>query len=430
MSAVPSMSGSSERPWVGWSTEAPNRAVMVAWRSTEVVSASTSRGGCAGPADQQRDAPHLGVDGRVRLAEEVVLAQVVAVVGADDHAGGAGQPGVVEGREQLAEPAVDHGQLGSVVAADVPGGALVEPAAGHRVDQVRRPDVQGTVPVGVVHAGVGLGGVEGLVGIELVDHQEEAVVGAGLLADPAGRLRHGPGPGEVVLGPEPGPRGVVGPAEAGALGGQGRRTHPGGVVDGAPRVALVAALVGPGAEVRVVVLAARLEQVGVVGDQHGGHALLAQGPGDGVLPDLDRAPGPPGEVERPHQDVVASGHARQRTDVVVGEAQRLAGEGGELRRGELVAAVGLEQVPVEAVEQHHHQVVGTGAARLGVGGGHGGVSVHQVSMWGRVVAAAGVAPAGPAGAVSRVVIQRRESAGSITSSISNSVAVFRALPCS
>ena len=41
----------------------------------------------AGPADQQRDVAQVAVDGRRRLAEQVVLAEIVAVVGAQDHHG-------------------------------------------------------------------------------------------------------------------------------------------------------------------------------------------------------------------------------------------------------------------------------------------------------------------------------------------------------
>ena len=106
------------------------------------------------------------------------------------------------------------------------------------------------------------------------------------------------------------------------------RADPGRVRAGPPRVALVAALVVPRVEIGVVVLAAHLEQVRVVGHQHRGDAGAAEVVGERVLPHLDRAPRPPEEVERAAQDVVAGGDARQRTGVVTREAARARARSG------------------------------------------------------------------------------------------------------
>ena len=228
---------------------------MVACRSTEVVSASMSRRGLARPADQQRDPPELAVDRSVRLPEEIVLPEVVAMVGAEDDAGGLGQPGLVDGVEQATEPVVDHGQLGPVVGPDVARPVRDRdgrwPMASTRYG---RPDGQAPLPVVVVHLGVGQRSVERLVGVELVDHQEEAVMGWGRRPDPVGGGGHGPGPGEVLLGPEVGAGVVVGVVVRRPLDRQGRGADPGRVGGGPPRVALVASLVGPCGEVGVVVL--------------------------------------------------------------------------------------------------------------------------------------------------------------------------------
>ena len=67
----------------------------------------------------------------------------------------------------------------------------------------------------------------------------------------------------------------------------------------------------PGVEVGVVVLAAHLEQVRVVGEQHRRHPRPAELVDDRVLPHLDRPPRPPEEVERTAQQVVAGRDARQ-----------------------------------------------------------------------------------------------------------------------
>jgi hypothetical protein len=80
--------------------------------------------------------------------------------------------------------------------------------------------------------------------------------------------------------------------------------------------------------------------------------------GDRVLPDLDRAPGPPREVERADEQVVAGGHARKRARVVVPEPHRPCRQPVEVRGGELRAAVAAEEVPVEAVEEDDDDVPG------------------------------------------------------------------------
>ena len=74
----------------------------------------------AGAADHQRDVADRLVDRAARLAPDVLLAEVVAVVGADHHHGVVRQALGVDRVQQLAEPVVDHRQLGAVLAADLP----------------------------------------------------------------------------------------------------------------------------------------------------------------------------------------------------------------------------------------------------------------------------------------------------------------------
>ena len=138
--------------------------------------------------------------------------------------------------------------------------------------------------------------------------------------------------------------------------GDRRRAERRRVGAGPPRVALVAAQVVPRREVGVVVLAAGLEQVRVVGDEHRRHVRAPQRRGDRLLPQLDRPPRLPEEVERADEDVVAGRHARQRPGDVVRELRRTSGEPVEVRRGELGAAVRPEHVPVERVEQDDDDV--------------------------------------------------------------------------
>jgi hypothetical protein len=145
----------------------------------------------------------------------------------------------------------------------------------------------------VVHRRPRLGRVERLVRVELVDEQHPPVVRLRRVAQPGRGGRHRAGAGEVLLGTEPRPAVVVvavaeravgdphlvaqEPAAVGRVGDQrppvglDRRGAVGARVGvGLPRVALVAADVVPAGEVDVVVLAAGLEQVRVVGHEHRG----------------------------------------------------------------------------------------------------------------------------------------------------------------
>ena len=215
------------------------------------------------------------------------------------------------------------------------------------------------LPALVVHGRVRLGGVERLVGVELVDQQEEPVVVADRLVQPAGGRGHGAGTGEVGLVPEPTSRPLVGEVDLV----ERRRADPAGIRSGLPRVGLVAPLVVPSQEVGVVVLPARLEQVGVVGDQHGRHAGGPQLGGDRLLPQLDRPPRLPEEVERAAQQVVASRDARQRARVVAVEADGPCREAVQVGRVELGAAVGADEVAVQAVEEDDDDVARCGRRR-------------------------------------------------------------------
>ncbi len=128
----------------------------------------------------------------------------------------------------------------------------------------------------------------------------------------------------------------------------------------APRIALVAAHEVPRAEVGVEVLSARFEEVRVIGGEHRVHTRASQRGGDRLLPQFDRPPRLPQEVERAAQDVVPRRHARQRAGHVAIEPRGSRSESIEVRGVELVAAVRAEHVPVERVEQHDDDVLRTG----------------------------------------------------------------------
>ncbi len=248
----------------------------------------------ARPRDHQRDVAQRLVRGHAGLAPDVLLAQVVTVVRADDDGRVLPEAVALDRVHHLAEPGVDHRQLAAVGGPDLVRLALVEHALLQRAANVGRPDQVRPLPRVVVHRRVRLRRVERLVRVELVDEEEEAVVVAGVVVQPRGRRCHRLRAGEVLLLAEVPARVVVGhecPSEH-------RRAYPAIVRTGLPGIALVAALVVPGVEVGVVVLAARLEEVRVVGHKLRRDALPAQQRRQRLLPQLDRAPGLPKEVQR------------------------------------------------------------------------------------------------------------------------------------
>ena len=120
------------------------------------------------------------------------------------------------------------------------------------------------LPLGVVQRRVRLGRVERLVRIELVDEEQEALVRRRLVVEPARRGRH------RARARESRPRRGTSRASRRTACARGRSVgapDPARIGPRLPRVALVAALVVPGGEVDVIVLAADLEEVRMVGDQ-------------------------------------------------------------------------------------------------------------------------------------------------------------------
>ena len=118
----------------------------------------------------------------------------------------------------------------------------------------------------------------------------------------------------------------------------------------------------------MVVLAAGLKEVRVIGGQHGHNSRLPHVVGDRLLPDLDGPPWAPEEVEGATQDVVPRRHARKRARIVAVETQGTRREAVDVGRIELAAPVGTEQVAVQAVEEDDDRVL---RASVGFGLGHG-----------------------------------------------------------
>ena len=229
-----------------------------------------------------------------------------------------------------------------------------EDALLQRASDVRRPDQVRPLPGVVVHGGVRLRRIEWLMRVEFVYEQEEAVVVARVLVQPGSRRRHRLGPGEVLLLAEVAARVVVGhelPAEH-------RRPDPAIVGPRLPGVALVAAFVLPAVEIRVVVLASRLEQMRVIGDELRRDAGATEVSCERLFPEFDRPPGLPEEVQRSAEQVVASRNARQGAGVVLFEHQRAFRERVEVGSVELGPTVAAQHVAVERIQQDDDCVLG------------------------------------------------------------------------
>src|SRR5690606_6839315 len=176
---------------------------------------------------------------------------------------------------------------------------------------------------------------------------------ARILRQPARCRTHGAGAGEIFLAPEIAARVIIGHVLAHEV----RRACPARIGPRLPRIALMAALVIPGSEINVIILAARLEEMWVIGNQLRHHTLLAQLIGNGIFPKLDRAPGTPEKIERTPKNVVTGGYAGKRAGEVAREARGAGREAIEIWRRKLHAAISAQHMPVEAVEQDHDSIL-------------------------------------------------------------------------
>src|SRR5258708_2520332 len=86
---------------------------MNRWRITGTLYPGM-RSRTARPGDSQRDAAARLVHRHARLPPDVLLAEIVPVVSADDHRGVRPQSVAFDGVRHAPEPAIDHRQLRAV----------------------------------------------------------------------------------------------------------------------------------------------------------------------------------------------------------------------------------------------------------------------------------------------------------------------------
>src|ERR1700723_3337511 len=298
--------------------------------------------------NQQRSMPERFVNRHRWFAPDVLLAEIMPVIGAYDHRSIVVKSAALDRREQFAEPRVDHRQLRAVARANLRRLLACEHAMRQRPAHVRRPDHVRSLPRRIVHRGVRLRRVERLVRIELVDEQHKTIVTARRALEPFGRRRHRARPWKIRLVAKVAPRVVVRSVPAG----ERRRAYPARIGPRLPRVALMPALVVPRGEIGVIVLAADLEQMRMIRDQLGDDASGTKIRSQRPLPYFDRAPRLPQKIDRAAKNVVTRRDAWQRARVMTVEANRAARETIEIGRRELAPAVRTEHVTIEAVEQY------------------------------------------------------------------------------
>src|SRR5262249_6932329 len=95
----------------------------------------------------------------------------------------------------------------------------------------------------------------------------------------------------------------------------------------------------------------------MIGHEHRRHARAPQRLRDRFLPEFDRTPRLPQEVERTAQHVVARRHAGQRADEMRIELDGTAREAIEIRRVELAPTIAREHVSIEAIEEYDDDVL-------------------------------------------------------------------------
>jgi hypothetical protein len=153
--------------------------------------------------------------------------------------------------------------------------------------------------------------------IELVDEQECPFVriplGVEFAVEPARGCAQRARAGKVGFVAKPRAIGFVRALDCGRSCDRERgRADRGRIRSRVPRVILVTAQVLPRVEVGVVVLAAALEEMRMIADEHGRHAgSLPQEMGDRVFPDLDRSPWLPREVQSADKQIVPGRDTRQ-----------------------------------------------------------------------------------------------------------------------
>ena len=246
----------------------------------------------------------------VILGPVAVFAKKVSVVGGENENGIIPQVEFIHLVEELAEPDVGHRQSAGVTFADVLNGGFVL-ANGGVVGPV---EVITTVPVVAVEVAVFFWAGEGLVRVEALDVQVP-VVGVVVAVEEFDGLLETLRCWVVLIALSI-HQCAVGPIGAAIFAAEFEGWR---LVDKrTPDIALLAAQKLPGVELCVVILAARMKIVVVVGNHVAiGAALPAQFGLQAVVPRLDRAPGGFEEAGVAGEEVPPGRHAGHRTDIKV-----------------------------------------------------------------------------------------------------------------
>ena len=321
--------------------------------------------GQVGMVEEQRDVGQrlvklaVPVDG-AGLADHAMLAEEVAVVGGDQDGRVLQPPQALQAVQEVTQPHIRQRHLAGVEGADVGQfllGVAIRLAVDGPADALLRRVVR-------VHRVVGRGRVERLMRIEAVDHQQEVVQRA-VAVQPAGGGAEGlrgegmllalPGEAVRAVAPLCGVPVVLRPTavDLGVL-----LARPGDVLVGIgdPVVVLLPADELPAVEGEVVVAAAPLEEMVVIGDQHRRPAGIAQDGDQVAIIRLQRAPAAPGELVAPGPEVAPGGHAGVGAQVGAVEGRAHLGQALKVGCADGRGAVGLQVIAPQRVDDDEDDV--------------------------------------------------------------------------
>lgn len=199
--------------------------------------------------NHQRNVPKRFIDRHTGLAPDILLAQIVPMISAQNNKGILPEVLGIERIHDLAEPMIDHGELATIAGTYLLRLPFGQDTFLDRTLHIGWPDQMRAFPVLVIHGGIGFGRVEGFMRVELVDKEEEALMLSGIFLQPFGCRGHGTGTGKIRFGFEITTRVVIRHVLAHEI----RGARPARIRLGFPWIALMAALIVPGGEVDMII---------------------------------------------------------------------------------------------------------------------------------------------------------------------------------
>ena len=256
----------------------------------------------AWPTNHHRNMSQGVVDRKTWLSPNVKFAKIMTVIGANNDRCFFSVRRGINCIKQLAKPMINHREFCSVRGSKRTTFFLSEQSILDSINHVRRPNhpwtFLGQVSLAAIHRCPGLGSVERFVRIELVNNKQRAIMMASVTAHPLHRGLHRSRTRKICFGLKPRARILILEVTAsGLINWQSWCTNPRRVGPSFPGVVLVPTNIFPSIKIDVIILATTFEKMGVIRYQHRRHTRLTKGECNRVLPNFNRAPRAPWEVQ-------------------------------------------------------------------------------------------------------------------------------------